>query len=378
MLRCIFFVFALQLPFLALNGLNLVHGDMKYCESMEEIVNLVVQYRECKKDHEICNFNNILTSLQHYDDEFYKLTFNSEEIVLYSSNGYLHYSNCLNVSEIWISNELSDCTKHLPIEFSLNGTKKIGFLTKQSIIRSISSMINCDFIPDFYFVGNNTIIRRNSTLEVVTHGFHRKLLHIQSNISDTVDDDDLNSIFSFYDKHAKNNYMYNIVTNVFLLILMIKWILKMSRKMTRVFLKWTFFSDQHQNLEDDKNISIVMSRDLIVTNDPIINDKSKSSMKDNLSHSDRIQKSDLQKDKFILDDTKHETKAIFNTLVNENDDVLRNDIMVVENEVKKTILSENKCNCKGTCDSKKCGCFKNMVKCGPLCHLESECCKNKK
>ena len=112
-------------------------------ESDRQLFDLLEMNNELS--HEICTtFLATLSILAQGKEKFTKLRNpHGQTRIVYANHGYLFAPTCMDVDEVEIIEEPSECYRNILVKFSIGNVTTIGHLESSGIIRSDGALIPC-------------------------------------------------------------------------------------------------------------------------------------------------------------------------------------------------------------------------------------------
>ena len=87
----------------------------------------------------------LIRSFSRLDDVYVQIEdLNGRNWVVYANHGSLYIPTCTNAKLTYVVSNMSRCYMDVPVLFEVRGLNFTGFLTAEKIIRSSSTLINCD------------------------------------------------------------------------------------------------------------------------------------------------------------------------------------------------------------------------------------------
>ena len=152
--------------FVKSTDLKIIKQDFYYCNKTNEILNINVS---CVNQWDCINFNNIINILKENSDKFSFLSLINETQVVFINHEF-YRTRCSNIKQIELVEKVDRCTNDLFVKFTHNNFQKVGFLTKERIIRNSSFFISCNTKRKFFTsLGTNMhIYTENKLIKIDT------------------------------------------------------------------------------------------------------------------------------------------------------------------------------------------------------------------
>lgn len=126
---------------------RVVYSNPILCKSTKKSINLE---HECSVHNDIIeklqcvSTYNAFEDIRDEEDEFHRVKLLKKTIVVYSNDGKIYQTKCEKVENVELPNQVvKTCTRDLPISYTINGIKSLGYINKIGIIREDSISQEC-------------------------------------------------------------------------------------------------------------------------------------------------------------------------------------------------------------------------------------------
>lgn len=155
--------------------LNQVFGKINskhpsLCISTQKALNLnreCTEYKTLLEKIQCISAFNSLEKLKDSNDEFNIIKLFQKTIVVYILDGKIYTTKCDEVENVEFPKYFDNCTRDLPITYTKNGIKSIGFINKHGIVREKSVSTNCNNEIEVYNVQEKQLAKyQNMVTEI--------------------------------------------------------------------------------------------------------------------------------------------------------------------------------------------------------------------
>jgi len=155
------------------------------------------------------------------EDEFRVVFEMNSEQVFYFKSPNVHKTECTKVEKFFVIGDFDQCTKHLAVKYTFfNGTEKLGFYSKNGILRKFSPTRACEKKAETFFNidEKNQLIRVGNKIDIKPDGL--KVSEALLKLDNQLNTND-NSELWYYEKVNLNyslvrNGIYSFILDIFL------------------------------------------------------------------------------------------------------------------------------------------------------------------